>query len=660
MGIAYERFIEALHAHGYKVQNNGRDRARAQCPGHGGEDLNLSIAVGDQGVLVKCHSYDCPPEDIAQGVGLELVDLYDNRRGPDYSYGGGHMVHRRPTRDGKKIYQENKPKVTSLYRHPMSAPIETSEVVAIVEGEKACDAMLRLGEPCATTWPGGASAVDQVDLSPLAGKKIRIIADNDEPGLQAGFRLASRLEGLATLEGIWVVPGEKRDVADLWLEGGDLSQLEWAPPPPMEELEDERPRRLALTKLSTVRSRAPRFLWEGVMPLGAVTVWGGRGGVSKSTFALHLAGQITTGTLPGALLGTPHSVLYVSHEDSLEEVVALRCQANGVDMERFHHVAIQSKDMAGHSVPRLPEDMPLIREAIEQTGAKLIIIDPITSTVGGDNDKLLDVRAVMDPLNQLGIELGVSVIAIAHFRKGGGAQSDLISGSGAYRDASRCVLLFARDHEIEGKTVLTVDKSNYGRDGHSFQYRTDIIDMLTDAGEPATAPKVNWQGESDISVGDLVNREQRLGGKPTALKLVWEIFQGLGDGIVINTSDVVDELVPEFSSSSVTKALSELNKAGKIISPVKGLWRRAHEFDSDPSRARAGGDGIPDDVFESRPPIFEGSRPMESSTVEQRSKTSTGITHPPRAREDTCYICGFPLPDSVIANGDRAHPNCER
>src|SRR5690606_15875105 len=228
--------------------------------------------------------------------------------------------------------------------------------------------------------------------------------------------------------------------------------------------------------------------------------WGGRGGVSKSTFAIHLAGQVTTGTLPGSLFGTPHSVLYVSHEDSLEEVVALRCQANGVDMDRFHHIAIQSKEMQGQSVPRLPEDMPLIREAIEVTGARLIIIDPITSTVGGDNDKLLDVRAVMDPLNQLGIEMGVSVIAIAHFRKGGGAQSDLISGSGAYRDASRCVLLFARDTDVEGKTVLTVDKSNYGRDGHSYQYTTEIIDMLTDDGQEATAPKVNWHGESELSV----------------------------------------------------------------------------------------------------------------------------------------------------------------
>lgn len=670
MAAAYERFIEALQAHGYKIQHHGRDRARSGCPGHGGEDLNLSIAVGDQGVLLKCHSHDCPAEDIATGVGLKLTDLWDNQREAVYEYDRGHRVRRQRTRDGKKIFQENKPKVTSLYRHPMSAPIETSDTVVLVEGEKCVDAALRLGETCVTTWPGGAKAVDQVDLSPLAGKTVRIIADNDEPGLKAGFRLVSRLEGIATIEGVWVVPGEKRGVDDLWVDGGTLAELEWAPPPPMEET-DDRPRRLALTKLSTVRSRAPRFLWEGVMPLGAVTVWGGRGGVSKSTFAIHLAGMITTGTLPGALFGTPHSVLYVSHEDSLEEVVALRCQTNGVDMDLFHHVAIESKEMAGHSVPRLPEDMPLIREAIEQTGAKLIIIDPITSTVGGDNDKLLDVRAVMDPLNQLGIELGVSVIAIAHFRKGGGAQSDLISGSGAYRDASRCVLLFARDHEIEGKTVLTVDKSNYGRDGHSFQYTTEIVDMLTDDGQAATAPKINWHGESEISVGDLVNREQRLGGKPTALKLVWEMFQELGEGIVINTSDVMDKLVPEFSRSAVTKALTDLKDSGKITSPIKGMWRRVHEHDR-PSgsqdqapharphaHARAGGDGILDHHFES------GAR---SSNVEERPQVGVSnivrtddqeLLIPP-AREDLCTFCGYPLPAAVIADGERVHPNCDR
>jgi hypothetical protein len=672
MGVAFERFTEALHAHGYKVQAHGRDHARSGCPGHGGQDLNLSIAVGDQGVLLKCHSYDCPAEDIAKGVGLTVEDLFDEDGKATYDYGGGHRVTRKRTRDGKQIYQQHKPKVTALYRHPMSAPIETSDVVVLVEGEKCVDAALRLGEPCVTTWSGGVAGVTHVDLSPLAGKQIRIIADNDEPGLQAGWRLVSRLEGLATVQGVWVAPGEKQGVDDLWLEGGSLAQLEVAPPPPAADIAaevDERPRKLVLTRLSDVRSRAPRFLWEGVMPLGAVTLWGGRGGVSKSTFALHLAGQITTGTLAGSLFGSPSSVLYVSHEDSLEEVVTLRCAANGVDMDRFHHVAIQSKDMAGHSVPRLPEDMPLIREALEQSGAKVIIIDPVTSTIGGDNDKLLDVRAVMDPLNQLGIELGVSIIAIAHFRKGGGSQSDLISGSGAYRDACRCMMLFARDDEIEGKTVLTVDKSNYGRDGHSFQYVTEIVPIMTDDGAMATAPKINWHGASDKSVGDLINAEQKGStARRTALRAVMEMADEVPPGVVLRTDEFVSELVPEFSTASIHKALSELKKAGKLLNVSQGLWRKPHEMDDqEPSRAHARVNS-PELLHSSTEAGQIRTEPVDNSTDIRTSEGSfehfDNNSNPfPRARpredDGRCYICGFPLPDSVIADGGRAHPTCD-
>ncbi|MEY4081672.1 MAG: Microbacterium phage OneinaGillian, partial [Actinomycetota bacterium] len=198
MGVAYERFIEALGANGFRFQANGTYRGRAQCPAHNGSDMNLSVADGDQGVLVKCHSYDCPSEDIAKALGLTLEDLFDQDGRAVYDYGNGHRVTRRRTRDGKKIYQDQKPVVTTLYRHPRSAPIETSDVVVLVEGEKCVDAALHLGESCVTTWPGGAAGVAQVDITPLAGKTIRIIADNDEAGKRAAVRLSARLAGLAT------------------------------------------------------------------------------------------------------------------------------------------------------------------------------------------------------------------------------------------------------------------------------------------------------------------------------------------------------------------------------------------------------------------------------------------------------------------------------
>ena len=47
MSAAYARFLEALDANHFKYKADGRGRARAQCPGHNGDDLNLAVAIGD-------------------------------------------------------------------------------------------------------------------------------------------------------------------------------------------------------------------------------------------------------------------------------------------------------------------------------------------------------------------------------------------------------------------------------------------------------------------------------------------------------------------------------------------------------------------------------------------------------------------------------------
>ena len=443
MGKAFDTFLERLRAGGFKIENHGRDRARSQCPAHRGEDTNLSIAVGDQGLLVSCKSYACPPEDIMHAVGLTLGDMFDNGRDQRWTFPDGRTVVRSATREGKRIIQQNVPKDAPslpLLRHPLSEPLESpSEFVVVVEGEKSVHAALMLGYRCVTTWPQGAKQAENADLSLLHGRQVVLIADNDEQGMQAMATIQRRLEPFATVLGVWTAPGElgsKRGIDDIWADGGTLADLVPATnlPKPKEEEPDTK---AVLTWLGGIESRAVSFLWDGMIPAGCVTILAGQGGVAKSTFSLWLAGQLTRGTLPGIHYGQPQRVLMVSHEDSLAEVVKPRAVANGVDVALVGQLGIYSREVGATLVPRLPSDLDALRQAIDESGAKVIIIDPVASTIEGDTDKVVDVRAALDPLNALGHELGVSFIAIAHLKKGGGAGSDLISGSHAYRDAAR-------------------------------------------------------------------------------------------------------------------------------------------------------------------------------------------------------------------------------
>ncbi|AWN03584.1 DNA primase [Microbacterium phage Hyperion] len=660
MGKAYDLVIERLQGGGFKTKAEGRDRMRAQCPSHGGDDLNLSVAVGDQGVLLKCQSYDCPAADIASALNLSLSDLFDADGKATYVYDGGHKVTRQRTRDGKKILQQNKPAVTHLYRHEMSIPIEESNRVVLVEGEKCVDAALRLGEPCVTTWPGGAKAVDQVDLSPLFGKEIIIIADNDEPGLKAAARLVTRLAGVATVQGVWVVPGEKQGVDDLWLRGGSLTELVAAEVPLDQELEEEHEppaRSLSLRSLSTVSSKRTRFLWEKMIPQSAVTLAAGRGGTGKSSFMIWLAAQLNQGALAGELLGHPAPVLYVSHEDSLAEVVAPRADANGVVRDLFYSLSISSRDIGGETVPSLPEDMPLIRQAITETGAKLLIIDPITSTLaGGDNDKMADVRRVMDPLNAMAAELSVSVIGIAHFRKGGGSASDLISGSHAWRDAARAVMLFARDEDADA-TVMTLEKINSGEAGKSFRYRLNIIQQMTDEGHPTDVARVVWEGESTIAVADLINHEterQKQGGLANELTEYIRSFEG--------RAIKVEDIVSHFSNSDVKPAtvrqnLKRLAGRGVIEQPAYGHYQAVMPTDateSDTSRARGGVTPVTPVTLR---PSVTGVTPVTPTPAGAQARASVAVTEQ-GVDPSFCTVCGGKLSAPAIEEGETRHDIC--
>src|SRR5690606_20871353 len=101
----------------------------------------------------------------------------------------------------------------------------------------------------------------------------------------------------------------------------------------------------------------------------------------------------------------------------------------------------QEDEITGETLPSLPMDLDIVRQAIRETDAALLIIDPLTSTMGGDHYKPADVRRAMDPLAKLAQEMNIAIVGIVHFNKGSGNASNKVSGSHAFRDAVRSVLL---------------------------------------------------------------------------------------------------------------------------------------------------------------------------------------------------------------------------
>lgn len=67
--------------------------------------------------------------------------------------------------------------------------------VVIVEGEKTAEAARKIlnGDAVVVTWPGGAQAINEVDWSELAGRRVAIWPDNDKPGREAAIKIALKI-----------------------------------------------------------------------------------------------------------------------------------------------------------------------------------------------------------------------------------------------------------------------------------------------------------------------------------------------------------------------------------------------------------------------------------------------------------------------------------
>lgn len=207
------------------VRSTGSNVWQALCPAHDDRNPSLTITRGADGnCLLRCHA-GCTAESVVSAVGMKMADLFPIKPGQPKSkpaQGNGRIfataneavteldrlsgphshlhtyqtvegnpvgcIVRHDGPNGKLIRQVSKngvgwllkamPKPRPLYRLP---EISKAESVCIVEGEKCADALAELGIT-ATTSAGGANAAAHSDWSPLAGKAVCIMPDNDGPG----------------------------------------------------------------------------------------------------------------------------------------------------------------------------------------------------------------------------------------------------------------------------------------------------------------------------------------------------------------------------------------------------------------------------------------------------------------------------------------------
>lgn len=501
---AFDRVRRAFEDHGLAVQTTGSATFTAQAPGHSAKDRSVSVRQIEGAVLV--HSFSDETADVLAALGLQARDLFDDPKGVDYRYTDNigrlvRTVHRSPDKGFRQQVVDNT--AVPLYRlDEVLAGVTAGRRIWIPEGEKDVEVLRSLGE-VATTSPQGAQSWAKADYTPLAhALEVVIVADDDQPGHDRATGLYEHLQGIVSGSVKVVLPAEGcKDITDHIMAGHS--------PEDLRTVSTHRPaRRVALTRASDVVTKHQPFILADLWPEDVLTLIAGRAGEGKSTWTLHKVAQATRGELPGDYAGQVLNVAITATEDS-KPLQRLRLEAAGADLE--HVVFLDAMlNVAGEDVeaaPRIPDDLPQIRRELERAGIKIWIIDPITGLIDGDTNRRDDVRASLDPLAAVARDLHLAVVGVAHFSKGGGRASDKVSGSHAFRDVVRSLILVAQDDET-GDRVLTLDKSNYSTAaGTSWAFRLENTEVPTADGTIEDIAHVIEIGETELSVGQIINRD---------------------------------------------------------------------------------------------------------------------------------------------------------
>jgi len=252
-----------------------------------------------------------------------------------------------------------------------------------------------------------------------------------------------------------------------------------------------------LVRLSTVEARDVNWLWNPFLPLGMLSMISGDPGSGKSYIAQNIAAEGSRGRLRDGRIVEPFSTLYLTVENPEHEVMRPRFDLLGGDPSKFYllkgtSVTVEEEQTKG-SVTLA--DVHILGMAIKETGARLVVIDPLQSFLGSGIDlhRSNETRPVLDGLGKLAEEHGCSILILRHLAKTGGGKAihrglGSIDLTGAVRSE---MLAGGLPDDPESRALIHI-KSNVGPMGRALGYAID--------GEG----RFSWTGESTITAFDLL------------------------------------------------------------------------------------------------------------------------------------------------------------
>ena len=288
-------------------------------------------------------------------------------------------------------------------------------------------------------------------------------------------------------------------------------------------------RRVLLTPASQIKVRRVWWLWEHRLAVGTLALLAGREGLGKSILAYTIGAMITRGELPGEHLGTSRAVLVAATEDSWSQTIVPRLIAAGADLTRVFKTEVLDADV--HRQLDLPVDLARVQDAVEQTGAVLLILDPLLSRLSDklDTHKDAEVRTALEPMVAMAERMDFSVLGLIHHNKSGSSDPlQLVMASKAFTAVARSVHTVMTDpnDETERRRLYGTPKNNLGRDDLPvLSFTISPYEIPTDEG-PTETGRLHWGKDAEISIFEAMRRSTEDRDKQDAGKDAAEWLEG--------------------------------------------------------------------------------------------------------------------------------------